>query len=132
MAEISKWFKWMLIVDVVIGVIYGVLYVFFPDVVYNMNDAPFYDPHFWRLFGGAILAIGVGAALSLKVKDWEKVKLFILIVLIFLVIIAIVNITSALYTTRSPVNLGYHWLDTSLILILIVLNGYFYLREGKK
>jgi len=132
MAEISKMFKIMLIIDIIIAFIYGILYLFLPNIVSSINDAPFYDPHFWRLFGGTILAVGVGSALSIKMKEWEKIKLFILVMLVFLIIIGIVNITSALYTTRSPTNLVFHWLDTSVIIILIILNGFFYLKEEKQ
>jgi DMSO reductase anchor subunit len=132
MAEISKLFKIMLIIDVIVAFVYGILYVFVPNIVYDLNDAPAYDPHFWRLFGGAILSLGIGALLSLIIKEWEKIKLFILTTFIFLIITAIVNISSALYMIRSPTNLIFHWLDTIIIIILIVLNGFFYIKEGKK
>ena len=132
MAEISKMFKIMLLIDVIVAFVYGILYIFLPDVVYTLNDAPFYDPHFWRLFGGAILSLGFGSIISLIMKDWEKIKIFILTTLIFLIITAIGNISSVLYTSRSITNLGFHWLDTSLIIVLIILNGFFYLREDKK
>ena len=132
MAEISKMFKIMLIIDAIVAFVYGILYFFLPDVVYSLNDAPFYDPHFWRLFGGAILSLGFGSIFSLLMKEWDKIKIFILTTIIFLIIIAVGNISSALYTTRSITNLGFHWLDTILIIVLIVLNGFFFIREDKK
>jgi predicted membrane-bound spermidine synthase len=132
MAEISKLFKIMLIIDVIVAFVYGILYFFVPNIVYDLNDAPFYDPHFWRLFGGAILSLGIGAILSLIIKEWEKIKLFVLVTIIFLIITAIGNISSALYLTRSPTNLVFHWLDTIIIIILIVLNGFFFIKESKE
>jgi hypothetical protein len=131
-AEISKLFKIILIIDVIVALVYGILYIFLPEVVFALNDAPFYDPHFWRLFGGAILSLGIGSILSLIIKEWEKIKLFFLTTIIFLIITAIGNISSALYTTRSIINLGFHWLDTILIIILVIVNGFFFLREEKK
>ena len=132
MAEISKLFKIMLIIDLIVAFVYGILYIFLPDVVYNLNDAPFYDPHFWRLFGGAILTLGIGVIFSLIMNEWEKIKLFVLVTIIFLIITAIGNISSALYVTRSPTNLVFHWLDTIIIIILIVLNGFFFMKENKE
>ncbi len=132
MAEISKEFKIMLIIDIIIAFIYGILYVFLPEIVYSMNDAPYFDPHFWRLFGGAILTIGIVAIYAFIKKEWNDIKSFVFYVLVFLIVIGIINITSAIYVTRSMTNLGFHWLDTILIILLAILNGFFYMRENKK
>ncbi|MFX0059907.1 MAG: hypothetical protein ACFE85_18360 [Candidatus Hodarchaeota archaeon] len=133
MTELSKEFKIVLIIDIIIGLIYGILYVFLPDLVYSTNDAPYYDPHFWRLFGGVILSIAIVVIIAfLLKKDWEEIKFFVVSVVIFLIISVIINITSALYVTRSATNLGFHWLDTILMIILIVIHGFFYMREEKK
>jgi len=132
MAEISKEFKIMLIIDLVVAFAYGILYVFLPDFVYSTNDAPYYDPHFWRLFGGVILGIGIVAVFALLKGDWDHIKLFVFYTIVFLIITGIINITSAIYVTRSTTNLGFHWLDNILIILLAILNGFFYMREEKK
>ena len=80
----------------------------------------------------AMASLGIGAILSLIIKEWEKIKLFVLVTIIFLIITAIGNISSALYLTRSPTNLVFHWLDTIIIIILIVLNGFFFIKESKE
>jgi DMSO reductase anchor subunit len=122
----------MLIIDIIIAFIYGILYVFLTEIVYSMNDAPYFDPHFWRLFGGAILTIGIVAIYAFIKKEWNDIKSFVFYVLVFLIVIGIINITSAIYVTRSMTNLGFHWLDTILIILLAILNGFFYMRENKK
>ncbi|MFX0060448.1 MAG: hypothetical protein ACFE8J_19290 [Candidatus Heimdallarchaeota archaeon] len=132
MAEISKEFKIMLIVDIIVALIYGILYVFLPDFVYSTNDAPYYDPHFWRLFGGVILGIGIVVVYALIKKDWDDIKFFVFYVIIFLIITGIINISSALYVTRSATNILFHWLDNIVIIVLIVINAFFYVREEKK
>jgi len=132
MGELSKSFKIVLLVDMLIGLIYGILYVFLPDFVYATNHAPYYDPHFWRLFGGVILGIGIMVFCALRNGDWNQIKFFVRNTILFLIITAIINLSSAAYITRSETNLIFHWLDNIVIIVLIVLNGYFYMKEDKK
>lgn len=128
----SKEFKIVLIISAIIGFLYGILYVFLPDIVYSTNDAPYYDPHFWRLFGGVLIVIGIVAVLGIIKGDWDHIKSFVFFVILFLIMTGIINITSAIYTTRSATNLGFHWLDNIVIILFGVLNAFFYMREEKK
>lgn len=132
MGELSKSFKIMLLVDMLVGFIYGILYVFLPDFIYSTNDAPYYDPHFWRLFGGVILGIGIMVLYALKLNDWDQIKFFVLNTIVFLIITVIINLASAAFITRSATNLIFHWVDNIVMIVLIVFNGYFYMKEDKK
>ena len=132
MAELSKEMKIVLIINMIVAFVYGIMYVFFPETVYSLNDAPYFDPHFWRLFGGALFAMGFPILLSIKNGDWVYIKLYFQFAIIFLIITALVNLTSIIYVTRSATNLVFHWLDNIVIILLIVFNTFFYLREEKK
>ncbi len=132
MAEFSKEMKIVLIINMIVAFVYGIMYVFLPEIVYSLNDAPYFDPHFWRLFGGVLVATGITALLGIIKGDWDNYKLFFLFAIILLVILALVNLTSNIYVTRSPTNLVFHWLDTIVIIVLAVFDAFFYLREEKK
>ena len=132
MAEISKEFKIVLIINMIVGFIYGIMYVFLPEGVYALNDAPYFDPHFWRLFGGALIAIGIAVLLGILNGDWDKIKLFFQFAIVFVTIIALVNLTSNIYVIRSATNLIFHWFDTIVIILILIFNIFFYLREEKK
>ena len=132
MAEMSKEYKIIVLVNVIAAFIYGILYVFLPDVVYSGNDAPYFDPHFWRLFGGVLLAIGIVGLFGLLRLDWDKIKVFMLYGIVVLLIILLVNLTSNIYVIRSATNLIFHWIDSFVILILLIINTFFYRRENKK
>ncbi len=132
MAEFSKEMKIVLIINMIVAFVYGIMYVFLPEAVYSLNDAPYFDPHFWRLFGGALFATGFPVLLGLIKKEWDYIKLIFLFSIILLIILALVNITSNIYVTRSATNLVFHWLDTIVMIVLIVFNTFFYLREEKK
>ena len=132
MAELSKEYKILLLVNIIVAFVYGALYVFLPDVVYSGNDAPYFDPHFWRLFGGALLAVGVVGIFGFLSADWEKIKLFMLYGIVILILILLVNLTSNIYVIRSATNLIFHWIDNVVIIILLIVDTFFYMRENKK
>lgn len=132
MAEFSKEMKIVLIINMIVAFVYGIMYVFLPEAVYSLNDAPYFDPHFWRLFGGVLIAMGIPILLGIIKGDWDYIKLFYLFAIIALIIMALVNLTSNIYVTRSATNLVFHWLDTIVMIVLIVFNVFFYLREEKK
>ena len=132
MAEISKEMKIVLIINMIVGLVYGIMYIFLPEGVYALNDAPYFDPHFWRLFGGALVAVGIGILLGIIKGDWDKIKLLFQFAFVFLIIIALVNLTSNIYVARSATNLIFHWLDTIVVILLLIFNAFFYFREEKK
>ncbi|MHA1670484.1 MAG: hypothetical protein ACTSV5_07870 [Promethearchaeota archaeon] len=132
MAEYSKEMKIVLIINLIVTFVYGIMYVFLPEAVYTLNEAPYFDPHFWRLFGGVLIAIGISILLGIIKGDWDYIKLFFLYAIIMLIILVLVNITSNIYVTRSATNLVFHWLDTIVMIVLVVFNTLFYLREEKK
>jgi len=133
MAEFSKEMKIVLIINLIVAFLYGIMYVFLPETVYSLNDAPYFDPHFWRLFGGVLVATGITALLGIIKGDWDNYKLFFLFAIIMLIVLVLVNLTSIIYVIpRSATNLVFHWLDTIVMIVLIVFNAFFYLREEKK
>ncbi len=132
MAVISKEMKIVLIINVIVGLIYGILHVFFPEGVHALDDAPFFDPHFWRLFGGALIAIGIAILLGIFNGEWERIKILVQFVIIYLIIIALVNFTSSIYVTRSVTNELFHLFDNIVTILLLLLDILFYLREEKK
>ena len=132
MVEMSKEYKIIVLMNVFAAFIYGILYVFLPDVVYTGNDAPDFDPHFWRLFGGSLLAIGIVGLYGFLRVDWDKIKLFMLFGIVILITILLINLTSNTYVIRSSTNIIFHWIDNIVIIILLVINSFFYMRENKK
>jgi len=132
MAEFSKEMKIVLIINLIVAFVYGIMYVFLPEAVYSLNDAPYFDPHFWRLFGGVLIAMGIPVLLGIIKGDWDYIKLFFLFAIMLLIILVLVNLTSNIYLIRSATNLVFHWLDTIVMIVLVVFNTFFYLREEKK
>jgi len=132
MAEMSKGLKIILIINVVVALIYGFLYLFLPEINYALNDAPYFDPHFWRLWGGICVTLGIGGIIGLLKGDWDNFKLFFLFAITVLFVTFIINITTTLYITRSATNIIFHWIDNVVVLVMALIDAVFYWREEKK
>jgi len=65
MAELSKFFKIVLLIDVIAGVIYGILYLFIPEIYADLIDSPSFSLQFWRLWGVTCLLLGIFGIIGL-------------------------------------------------------------------
>ncbi len=131
MVEMSKGLKIILIVDIVVAIYYGVLYLLLPELYYQMNDAPAFDLQMWRLFGGTIFVLGIAGIIALKRGEWEAVKPLMEVVILWLIMVAVLDIVFVLSVSASPTYVRSISTTIVLLIILIIANIYLYQREGK-
>ena len=131
MAEISKELKIILIVDIIVALYYGVLYLLIPEVYYRMNDAPAFDLHMWRLFGGTIFILGICGIIALKRGEWNAVKPLMELVILWLIMVAVLDIIWVLSVAASPTYIRSISTTIVILIILITINIFLYQREMK-
>ena len=131
MAELSKGLKIILIVDIIVAMYYGVMYLLLPELYYSMNDAPAFDLHMWRLFGGTLFVLSIAGIIALKRGGWEAVKPIMEVVILWLIMVAVLDIVWVLSANASPTYIRSISATIVLLIILIIANIYFYQREGK-
>ena len=131
MVEMSKGLKIILIVDIVVAIYYGVLYLLLPELYYQMNDAPAFDLHMWRLFGGTIFILGIAGIIALKRGEWEAVKPLMEVVILWLIMVAVLDIVWVLSVSASSTYIRSISTTIVLLIILIMVNIYLYQREEK-
>ncbi|MHA1105206.1 MAG: hypothetical protein ACTSPN_05735 [Promethearchaeota archaeon] len=132
MAEFSKFMKIVLFINIIAGFIYGILYLFVPDLYAGLIDSPAYDPHFWRLWGGTCLSLGIIGILGFVRNDWSQFKIIMEFVILWLLIANILNLASFVYLTRSPTNMVSEVIDIIVIFFIIGLDIYAILQENKR
>ena len=130
MVEMSKGLKIILIVDIIVAVYYGVLYLLLPEFYYQRNDAPAFDLHMWRLFGGTIFVLGIAGIIALKRGEWEAAKPLMEVVIMWLIMVAVLDIVLLLTVSVSPTYMRSTSTTIVLLIIIIIANIYFYQREG--
>ena len=118
MVEMSKGLKIILILDIVIAVYYGVLYLLLPEFYYQRNDAPAFDLHMWRLFGGTIFVLGIAGIVALKRGEWEAAKPLMEVVIMWLVMVAVLDIVLLLTVSASPTYI--RSTSTTIVLLNII------------
>lgn len=132
MAELSKFMKIVLIIDIIAAFIYGIFYLFVPALYAGLVDPPSYDEHFWRLWGGTCVSLGIFGIIGFIRNEWTKFKVMIEFVMLWLLITNILNLASFGYLNRSAANTISETIDIIVIFFLIGLNLYAYLQENKK
>ena len=132
MAEMSKEMKIVMIVNVIVSFIYTFFHLIIPEIYYQLTDAPVFDIHYWRLFGGSLLVLGIVGIIAVIRAEWEHVKITFEIATFYLIMVFILNIVTFITITSSVSYFVSQLIATILCFILIVLNIYFYLREQKR
>ena len=131
MVEMSKGLKIILIVDIIVAIYYGVMYMLLPELYYSMNDAPAFDLHMWRLFGGTLFVLSIAGIIALKRGEWETVKPIMEVVILWLIMVALLDVVWVFSANASPTYIRSISTTIVLLIILIIANIYFYQREGK-
>ena len=134
MAELSKFFKIVLLIDVIAGVIYGILYLFIPEIYADLIDSPSFSLQFWRLWGVTCLLLGIFGIIGLIRNEWTTLKMLIEFVIVWLIGMNIVNIIYIVdpASTHTAASLSSEIVDLIIIFILAALNIYAYLKENKR
>ena len=131
MVEMSKGLKIILIVDIIVAIYYGVMYLLLPELYYQMNDAPAFDLHMWRLFGGTLFVLSIAGIIGLKRGEWEAVKPIMEVVILWLIMVTVLDVVWVLSANASPTYIRSISTTIVLLIILIIANIYFYQRERK-
>ncbi len=125
--EISTGLKYILLVHFILGLIIGVIFLFFPEYYCLLFNIVIYDQHgMYRLIGAASLALGFSSYLAYKNNDWDVVKLFVQMELIWL-IGANIGMVWWLFT-GGPVMA---WLIEIMFIFFLVAFLFFYFQENK-
>ena len=83
--EISTGLRYILLVHFILGIIIGIIFLFFPEQYCLLFGIEISDHGMYRLIGAASLALGFSSYLAYKKNDWEIVKLFVQMELVWLV-----------------------------------------------
>lgn len=131
MVEASKEVKIVLSINAIVALIYGFMYMIIPDVTNRLTDGPYYNPHFYQLFGATCFALAIIALLAVKRGEWEYVKTILELGIIWLILVLIVNLWSFAYMPYSATAIANQAFDITVVIIIIIVDIWIYLRESK-
>ena len=124
--EISTGLRYILLVHFILGIIIGVVFLFFPEQYCLLFGIVINDNGMYRLIGAASLALGFSSYLAYKKNDWDVVKLFVQMELVWLVGANIGMIWWL--ATNAPIMT---WVIEIMFIFFLVAFLLFYFQEKK-
>jgi len=124
--EISKGLKYILLLHLILGIIIGVVFLFFPESYCSLFGITISDHGMYRLIGAASLALGFSSYLAYRNHDWDVVKLFVQMELVWL-IGANLGLLWWLFTGAPILS----WSIEVMFIFFLVAFLYFYIQENK-
>ena len=93
MTEIKKITKITLLWYGVAGILFAFFYIVLTDFyAWGLMQWPYNDPvSFWSL-GGSLLILGITSLLAFFKKEWEEIKLFLLLMIMWVIYFIIMDI----------------------------------------
>jgi hypothetical protein len=124
--ELLKGLKIVFLVDFIVGLILGGIFLFLPKAYCVLVGVDMIDYGLLRLIGAFSLALGGGSFLAYRSNEWEKAKLIVLIDLIWLVF-AIVGLIWWLFEGGPIVA----WWVFGMFVVFLGGFGYYYILQEK-
>jgi hypothetical protein len=91
---------------------------------------PFYDPYYSWAFGGTLLVLSLFTLLAIKRGEWEKIKMIFELIIAWQMAILILNIIGLILIHATITSLISTWINNFILIILILLNLYFYIKQN--
>ena len=117
--QTSKGLRITLLVYALYSLVYGLLHVISPEMVGAK------DPAIERVFGAAVLAFALGAGLAYLEKDWDKIKIAVLMQVAWMILY---TITMAWGILTGGI-IAAAWAPTIIGAVFAILLLVFYIRE---
>lgn len=128
MTEIIKGLKITLLVQLVVYLIFGVMFTFFVVPYTILFNWPNLDPTAGRTLGVIFLSLALVAILIYREKEWEKVEFFFIFSILMSISISIVQIIGIFVD-----NTGYAgWINAAISLVFFVSTLFFYIAQVRK
>jgi hypothetical protein len=116
--EISRACKYFLGIHFVIGVVFGLVFLFIPDLFYNFITYPLNrrDPVAIRVLGVALIGLSSGSLIAAFENKWEEIRATLEMEVVFLLIGTIVVIYSHFFLGLPILAV---FIDVILIIFLV-------------
>ena len=132
MAELSKLLKIVLILNIIAALIYGILFLFIPEIYAAMIESPSFSLQFWRLWGLTCFILGIMGIIGFLRNDWIQLKILLEFTILWLLGMNVLNLIYLFDPGHTPTSFTSEVIDVIIIFILIALDIYSYLRENKE
>ncbi len=125
--EIMKITKIVFILQAIVGIVFGLFFVFGAELFFTLYSWPYEAPVFCRLLGMDFIALSVLLFLSYRENEWEKVKNVVLFSIAWTVLNSVGFIIMHIAFSLPLINLT----NISLYILFAVLYCYVFIQQRK-
>jgi hypothetical protein len=130
MTEISKPYKIMLIINIVIALAYAIPYMFFINTWAGLIEYTYSTPWYAQVFGLVLFMIAAWLLRAiLQKKTFESLSYFLEFIFVVLFGMIIYFALELLFVPLTPIALIYAWVSLGVTIALFISNMVFYFVE---
>lgn len=123
--QIAPGLKTTFLVHIIVGGIFGLVFLLIPDVWGNLVGSPIKEPAMYRLLGAAILGFTTSSWFAYKETAWEKVKIVVQMEIVWTILGTLVNLWGLIFAGLPTVD----WTNVVILGGFAVAFSFFYSRE---
>ncbi len=120
--------KNLFIAHMIVGAIFGLIFLFIPEIWGNLINWPVKEPVIYRFFAAAILGLTVSSWFAYKETLWEKVKTIVQMEIVWTVLGALVALWGFFFAGGTVIG---SWLYFVVLAGLAAAFSFFYSQEQK-
>ena len=123
--SISSGLKITFLIHFIVALIFGLLYLFLPQVLGNLAGVQIVEHNMYRMLGAAILAFGLSSFLAYQAKNWESVRIVVVMEILWTVLATAITLYYLLRWSFSPI----YWLVAIMMAVFAALFTIFYFQN---
>lgn len=123
--QISSGLKNLFRLHFIVGVLFGLIYLFFAEVYGGLVNWPVLDPPAFKLIGAALIAFGCSSGFVLKNPLWERAEVIVLSEIIWTGLAGLVMLWGMLFAGLPVIG----WMNTVLMFFFAIAFAFFYFKE---
>jgi hypothetical protein len=122
MTKISSGLKALFLVHFVVGLVFGLLYLFIPVLSMSWFGMAVQDGFPYRIIGAAVLAFTASSWYCYKAAEWEKVKIVVLAEIVWTVLNVLIGLYGLIFAGQPAAE----WINVIIMAGFAAAFIYFY------
>jgi hypothetical protein len=125
MTKISSGLRLLFLVHFVVGLVFGLAYLFIPGMFLGLLGVTIPDELPYRIAGAAVLAFAASSWYCYQNPEWERVKFIVLAEIVWTVLNVLVNLFHLIFAGAPAAN----WISVVIMAGFAAAFIYFYYKK---
>ena len=125
MTKISSGLRTLFLVHFVLGLVFGLAYLFIPGIFMGWLGVSLKDEFPYRIVGAAVLAFTASSWYCYKAAEWERVKIVVLAEIVWTVLVALVGLYGLIFAGAPAA----FWINVIIMAGFAAAFTYYYTKK---